>query len=43
MEDGRDFETGEKVKRKVESPLRCFTVRDMARVLLLLLLLARSP
>lgn len=37
---GEDLDGGEKVKRKVESPLRCFTVRDMAKFLLLL---SRSP
>lgn len=30
--DGGGFERGEKVKRKVESPLRCLTVRDMAKM-----------
>lgn len=32
---GGDLDRGEKVKRKVESPLRCLTVRDMAKFLLL--------
>lgn len=35
-----DLDRGEKVRRKVESPLRCLTVRDMAK---LLILLSRSP
>ena len=30
---GEDLARGEKVKRKVESPLRFLTVRDMAKVL----------
>lgn len=38
--DVEAFNRGEKVKRKVESPFRCLTVRDMAKVLLLL---SRSP
>lgn len=36
--DVGSFKRGEKVRRKVESPLRCLTVRDMAKVLL-----SRSP
>lgn len=37
---GEDLDRGEKVKRKVESPLICLTVRDIAKFLLLF---SRSP